>query len=160
MTQATLRDSDPFEGLYHYQVRSILTMRPTWSERWRMAGPMSAETRRDVLTAILMERRRDYLVWYEQSKVLAKISRDEDRFGWQQRKAELQDRLATAHYIAERQLMIARMKAEGREKAVFYERKLNNGQTLAEVRARRKEEASYLHNIISAAPDHHAERGR
>lgn len=52
---------NPFHGLGSYHRAQLLTMRPTWSERWRLCDPkLSTEQKRDVLLDILFERRQQF----------------------------------------------------------------------------------------------------
>ena len=52
---------DPLSGLSAFERRKLLTMRPTWSERHRMAIPYKTKQERvDVLIDILFERREAY----------------------------------------------------------------------------------------------------
>lgn len=52
---------DPFHGLPAITRAQLLTIGPTWSERWRLCDPkLSKEQKRDLLIDILFERRREY----------------------------------------------------------------------------------------------------
>lgn len=148
MTTSNLKP-DPFEGLTLLQARTLIMMRPTWSERWRISGIMSVEERRRVVRDILMERREEYLVWFHNACVIASIDREEDRFSWHERKLERQREIEQAHYLAEQKQMQQRRRREPKEKAEFYERKLNNGFTVAELRSRKEGERDYLDGIVS-----------
>lgn len=52
---------DPFHGLPPYARLQLITMRPTWSERWKLCDPhLSQDQKRDILLDILFERRQQY----------------------------------------------------------------------------------------------------
>lgn len=48
-----LQIPDPFHGLSPFHRIQLLTLTPTWSERWRLCDPkLDAEQKRDVLLGI------------------------------------------------------------------------------------------------------------
>lgn len=52
---------DPFHGLSAFHRIHLLTMPPTWSERWKLCDPgLDNDDKRDVLLDILFERRRAF----------------------------------------------------------------------------------------------------
>lgn len=72
---------DPLHGLSPYIRQKLLTMRPTWSERHRMAIPYATkEERLDVLIDILFERRAAYDREFHQRCKQAEYERANQRY--------------------------------------------------------------------------------
>ncbi|MBX9862396.1 MAG: hypothetical protein K2Y42_06540 [Hyphomicrobium sp.] len=59
---------DPFERLSAYEKKLILSMAPSWSERYRMRNPrLTTQEREALLLTILLERRRLYERCFKQA---------------------------------------------------------------------------------------------
>jgi len=68
MADAINGPKDPFERLSAYEKKLILSMPPSWSERYRMRNPrLSKPEREDLLLTILLERRRLYERCFKQA---------------------------------------------------------------------------------------------
>ncbi len=72
---------DPFHGLTTFHRLQLLTMAPSWSERWRMGDPkLTKEQKRDLLIDILFERRKAFDHEMELRIQQAQAQRREHRF--------------------------------------------------------------------------------
>lgn len=114
--------NDCLEGLSASQKRYLLTMRPTWSERWRMAEPCPAVQKNRILVGIIAERRALYDRWFHEQCMLASLARAEDHYTWKDRKSDLADKQAHAHQATINQMTVYRLKQDSRERRQFMER--------------------------------------
>lgn len=123
--QADIREphiDDYLKGLSGSQKRYILTMRPTWSERWRMSEPCPAEQKNRILVGIIAERRALYDRWFQEQCMLAALARAEDFYSWKDRKSDLEGKQAYAHQATINLMTGYRLKQDNRERRQFMDR--------------------------------------